>query len=146
MVDLNWCGDWPSEVRAAVEPHLHRWLVILPGWCAEVVVRWNPDCAEASMRTHVRPEYRDTVLEVCPNWLEMNEASRELTVMHEMMHVAMGPLVNFTRNTIRDLTEPDTMIRGVLDRACTEAFEGCVEDLARAARRVASRSLIPTSG
>lgn len=129
---LNWRGEWPPEVRAAVEPHLHRWLGVVPRWCHEIIVRWNPDCTDSSMRCDVRPQYRDTVLEVCPAWLDMEEASRENAVVHELAHILVGPLMNFARETIRDVSDDGTALRAVLDRQCTNAFEGVVEDAARA--------------
>lgn len=84
------------------------------------------------MRTDVRPEYRDTIFEVCPSWLEMDDARREGTVVHELSHILAGPLVNFTRDIIRNLSEEDTPLRSLLDKQCENAFEGVVEDTGRA--------------
>lgn len=127
-----WKEEVPAEIRAAVEPHLTRWLGILPGWCEEIIMRWNADTTSASLQTDVRPEYRDVILEVCPSWLDLGEDSRECAVVHELCHVLAGPLVNFTRDTIWQMSDEGSALRGILQRECEKAFEGVVEDQARA--------------
>lgn len=84
MAELNWRGEWPPEVRAAVEPHLLGWIGVVPRWCHEIIVRWNNDCSGVALRCDVQPQYRDTILEICPGWLDMEEASRENAVVHEL--------------------------------------------------------------
>ena len=39
--------------------------------------------------------------------------------------------MNFARETVEDLSSEDTPLRAVLERQCTNAFEGVVEDAAR---------------
>lgn len=129
-VAMTW-REVPAEIRSAIEPHLTKWTGILPGWCAEILVRWNDTRTDSALRTDVRVEYRDAIIEVCPGWLEMPEANRELCVVHELCHVIAGPLVNFARDTIRNVTDEGTALRGVLESECEKAFEGVVEDTAR---------------
>lgn len=134
--ELIWRGDWPAEVRGAVEPYLIYWKQIVPAWCAEVIVRWDPDLHENSMMTQVRPEYRDTILVVGPGWIDMEDESRDLTVVHELAHIITGPLVNFIRSTIRAVTDDGMILREVLEEQARVAFESVVEDQARIIRRL----------
>lgn len=135
MPDIRW--QCPDEIRAAVEPYLLRWLPLVPAWCEEIIMQYEDEPGDgSSLRTEVRYASRDVIFQVCPWWIHGDPETRERHVLHELAHITMGPLVDFTRETIIDLVERDTDLRRVLERRCTEAYEAVVEDFARGSWRM----------
>lgn len=89
---LRFTPGVPDEVREAIEPHLLGWAFLIPGWCHELVVKWDDDDTGSALAVEVFYEYRNADLIVLPNFLSRAD-DREQRVVHELQHLSVAPLV-----------------------------------------------------
>lgn len=130
-------GDWPSEVRASVEPALVSLEWLAPKWCHSISVRWNPipdeDDETSSARCQVSFAYRSAKIEILPAFLSEPEWTRRGTLIHELLHISIQPLTDYTMDLAERLLEKKSP--KFLETVCEELRvrnEGAVEDLTHA--------------
>lgn len=81
----------PDEISPSVMGYVDSHLDLLPGWVVELDVLWDDEFdAIAKMRPHV--DYRRGKLTIGPSWVNASEKMRRRTIIHEFVHVQLGPL------------------------------------------------------
>jgi hypothetical protein len=134
----------PKEVKREVAEYLATYRVLFPGWLHLLQVSYKHEHPEesnkkggvrgpgkkviASMDT--QPEYRQAALVIYSPWHTATEDFRELTVVHELVHIPLQSMVNFTWSLLSDAE--DTLYQSALHEQYRSTFEGAVEDLSRA--------------
>jgi hypothetical protein len=88
---IRFRADLPEEARAAIEPYLAKWAVLIPGWCHGVDIHWDDEDTEGGLRVSTHYEYREADIYVLPNFLS-NTEHRERHVVHELVHLSLAPL------------------------------------------------------
>lgn len=136
MTGPTWESDVPPEIRAAVEPLLQRWWVMVPGWCEEFTVKYSAK-RDARMAVSVNYRNRWALLIVTGQWLQDAPEERENSLRHELVHILVEPLTAGVRRIIEDTLEAGTPTMELCDSIFTDGMEAAVEDLARAFGRVA---------
>lgn len=124
----------PLEVRAALEPLLDKWLWILPPWCQEFRVDYKGG-QDATMSVTVSYRNRWAVLHATGLWLGEKEQYREVSVIHELVHVLLEPMVSAVARVIEDTTPAGTPLRNLADSVFSDGMEASTEDMARALQR-----------
>jgi hypothetical protein len=97
MNKIHFAPDTSEEVRAAIEPHLLKWSFLIPAWCSEVNVTWRDDDLDGALSVIVHYEYRRADISVLPNFLS-SPHRRERNVVHELLHIVLGPMLNTERD------------------------------------------------
>lgn len=101
MSKFEFLGEWPEEARAAVEPSLDglEWLV--PAWCSTVMIRWaafpEDEAQQFSSASCVMAyEYRWAKIIIRPCFLSDPPSDRRNNLIHELLHVFIGPLMEYS--------------------------------------------------
>lgn len=135
---IEWDNNVPAEVRGAVEPLIDRYLWLLPPWVEQLGLFWREGDGDASAATtHWNHKYRWGRIVFHPIFLTGDEASRELWVIHELLHLTTGEMVLFVDNMLdrlRESVEPE-WAADTLDEVWTGYVESATEDLAQAIYR-----------
>jgi hypothetical protein len=129
-----WQGGVPDEVRGALEPILERWSGFLPTWCQEFRVDWAPGEEDLATVT-IHWSNRWAVLKVTPAWLSEDGRTREIAVVHELLHVFLEPLVMAGEHVFQSLPEEGGLVK-LAAKVLKDGREGAVEDLAQALWRL----------
>jgi len=135
---FKFLGEWPAESRAAVEPSLAglEWLV--PGWCETVWIAWasvprdNLE-AEASATTSIEYPYRWAKIVVRPGFLDESVERRRSALIHELLHVFIGPLAEYAEQMADRLMKDDApKFHETVREELRVRHESAVQDLAYA--------------
>lgn len=136
-IHIEWGYDLPPEIRQVVEPYVMRYLDVLPDWCIRLKVLSassadpeDGDLNDCVMAMAAEYKYRKAKLFVHTDFLNMRPDERELTVIHEFVHVLNAPLVDFTDQliTIVDNKAPDA--KEMLEVLQGAGMEAATEDTA----------------
>src|SRR4051812_32661113 len=103
---------WPKKVASALVPLLESYAWLIPAWCTEVNVDYenvNSKSNAAVARTYVNYEYRNAFVTFYALWLNDDEYSRRLNLVHELCHVVNGPLADYMADVIRDTIYDETL-------------------------------------
>lgn len=127
-VRLLYEGVVPAEVQAVLQPLVAKWEWIIPSICHELRVSFVSEEVEDGtlMAVQLSPEYRACNLRVYPLWLKETKKERERSVVHELCHIVVAPLTEFTDDIIRRTGKPTS---GVLREQHRRLYEGVVVDL-----------------
>lgn len=118
----------PAELRDVFDPLARKWEHVIPTWCHAVWVIWDAQGKkETSLSCSVRPQYRSATIRISPSWLDGNASEREGDVLHELLHIALGPMVEIVDMVCAD--EENKTIAKNLERLWRNAYEGAVTDL-----------------
>ena len=126
--------EFPDQLRDEVETFVREFLWIVPTWCHELDIEWDPDASNGAARSVIKPRYRQAHLLIHPAYLECDIDFRRGIIAHEMIHIALGPIVTFGARLIEDFT-PEDGIRKFVQEEWASRFESVVEDLALAISR-----------
>ena len=126
---VTWEPDIPADIRAIVEPVLKHWDWLVPTWCQEFDVRYNP-MKDARMAVTVNYHNRWAVLHVTGQWFGEPEDMREMCLVHELIHIFLEALTAPVGRIIEGATEEDSKERALADRMFADGMEQTVADLA----------------
>lgn len=138
MSKFEFLGEWPAEARSAVEPSLAglEWLV--PGWCETVWIAWasvprdNTE-AESSATTGIEYPYRWAKITVRPGFLDDTARDRRSALIHELLHVFIGPLAEYAEQMADRLIKDDApKFHETVREELRVRHESAVQDLAHA--------------
>lgn len=134
MITICW-GFMPAETRNAFRPILTQYLWLLPSWMRLLHVGYrhaHENGDEQSLAScSVQPEYRQGAILVYAPWMSSNARERRQTVIHEMLHVPLGPMVKEQEEALDRLVPEDEApkFRDTLKEQWRQRFEGSVQDL-----------------
>jgi hypothetical protein len=128
MIRVLYDDGVPVEVAALLQPLVEKWSWIVPSICHELRVQFSSDAddEEAIMAVSLSPEYRAADLLVFPRWLTEKKSERERCVVHELCHIVVAPLTEFTYDVIN---RGEKATREMLHEHHRRLFEGVVVDL-----------------
>lgn len=129
----------PAETKEALEPHLRRWMPLLPTWCQEFAIEWQP-MNDSRMAVRVNYRNRSAVLILTPLWLSDSPEERANSLRHELVHVLLTPLMDAVGSIIDSNTEKNTPARKMADEMYNLALESSVEDAARRIDRLVAEA------
>ena len=130
MTVLVWDEKCPPEIRAAVEPLIERWRHIIPTWCHSLWIAYNAD-TDNCMECEAHPEYRWAKIHVGGSWLRQPGHERESAVVHELVHIPLKVLTDWTKDLVFRLSGDDERLRDWLLSEWQERLEGVTCDLER---------------
>lgn len=117
------------ELVKALKPY--EWLV--PAWCQEVFVSWNPVGGNDGtvITSSSMYEYRRVALTFYPLFLS-EEGNRAEHVIHDLLHAFVSVVSDFAYDTIDRLVPPEEApkFREALLEELRQRNESCVQDLA----------------
>lgn len=131
MLIVRW-GYMPPEVRRAFAPLLYQHLWLVPGWCRQLFLQYDPHGdPNADASSSSEPEYRQGRITLHAGWLDANPTQRRLEVIHEILHLPMSPMVEEHAEAVdRLFVDGDApKYRETLQEQWRKAFEGTVQDL-----------------
>ena len=121
----------PKEVLSAVKETLEKYESLIPGWVKYVNVAWNPNPSEAGTSAESRGDYayRWAAIHLCPSFLDENEAEREDTIIHELVHVMLFPLTNYYHDLVGYLDDQPEKVRDFIRSQTIEKMESVTVDV-----------------
>lgn len=133
---IEWEGDFPTDLRALVEPVFAPLEIVLPTWCQSVVLRFVPS-QDSTLKIEMSIRNRWAVIRVGPDWFTHPAAEREDTMIHEMCHALIEPF-NWNVSRALDAYAPEdgSPARRLLNQSVSDGLEQAVEDMARAFQKV----------
>ena len=132
--DWVWEADIPTDIRDIVRPHLDKWGSLIPTWCQDFSIRYNPRNG-ALCAIDVSYKYRWGVLIITGQWLEVEFQERETALIHELIHLNIEPMASAGKRIVESL-EPGSLFRKLAEEFSNEGLEASVQDLAHAIRRL----------
>ena len=127
-VKLKVKAPFPAEYRAEVLGYIRRHAHILPTWCHEIVVRYAID-KELSGACEATPQYRFARLFIANGYPQQSPAEREDTVVHELTHVPLWPMMERGRELIEQLYDGDEAGKEDQLKQWEKIYEGVTCDL-----------------
>lgn len=86
----TWTGV-PKELRETATPLLLAHARLVPGWCKLLTIRYDDDLADVASVSSEQIYGRCTLI-FGASWLNLDEAEREWTVVHELLHSQLSPM------------------------------------------------------
>lgn len=126
---ITWEADIPEDIKAIAEPMLERWVWLVPTWCQEFTVRYDP-MYDAQMAVTNNYRNRWAMLRMTGQWLGCPDSERELSLVHELIHVCLEPLVAPVSRIVGNLTKDGTKLRAMADKMFSDGLEAATQDLA----------------
>jgi hypothetical protein len=94
--------EMPVEVAEAVLPQLEAWAHLLPTWCHQVVLRWDPDNRADNFSVSTAQEYRWIKVTASPGFLAASPTERSDSVIHEFVHALLDPVMEILDRLAED--------------------------------------------
>ena len=135
MSENNWTWepDIPQDIRDIVLPHLDRWQLLIPTWCQDFSIRYDPR-KEALCSVEVCYRNRWALLVITGRWLEVTDEARDVALLHELIHINLEPLTLAGGNIIESMAE--SVAQTLAKSSHLEGMEAAVQDLARGIHRM----------
>lgn len=123
--------DWPEEILPAVRAAVNETAWLIPAWCNDLIVTWNPTVDDRAADMESNFDYRNARMRICAQFIDQTEAHRVEILRHEMLHISINPLVDYCKRTIERLLPDETnrAFRETIYDVMDTRNEGCVEDL-----------------
>ena len=133
---IHWTADMPPEVRKAAEPYIRKWVCLVPSWVLDLKMGVTWDETQLYASSWSDQEYRRAGINLCPGWLAEDEDSRENILVHELVHMAVGPLDECAKSVVRHtIGEDNEALYTWANDQISKALEGAVEDLTESIHR-----------
>lgn len=118
-----------DDQRLHLEPIITAWLWVIPPWIRLLKIGETSD-GETFARSKVLPEYGDFALQFGDAFWGQSPYDRVRTVVHELVHAPVQPIVDFGRRVKDNLVPEDH--RPFFDGEWENAFETSVTSIADA--------------
>ncbi len=130
---FSYLQDWPEEVLPVVRKALSDCVWLVPAWCHDVCVTWNPMVNDRAADMESEFQYRRARLRICAQFLDQTEEERLNVLRHELIHISTSPMVDYAVEAFKKLLDGDEEkpLFKILRDGLSERHEGCVEDLTR---------------
>lgn len=125
----------PQEIKDALEPVIIAQSYVLPTWCQEIAVHFDPE-QESAASMYANKPYRIAHLTVSGGWLRAAEKERIDMVRHEFVHVVLSIMTNWTKDTLNRLITDDKRLLDWLLDEWGERLEGATCDFEVSLRRI----------
>lgn len=133
---IEWEGDFPTDLRAIVEPVFTPLEPLIPTWCQTVIFRYSPN-EDSTLKIELSIRNRWALLRICAPWFACSAVEREGSMIHEWCHALVEPL-NWNAARALDAYGPEEGTQGhrFADQMFRDGLEQAVEDMARAFHKV----------
>lgn len=133
MSKFTYATDIPPSIKRELVKALKPYEWLVPDWCQEVFVAWNPHGGNEStvITSSSMYEYRRVALTFYPLFLS-EEGNRAEHVIHDLLHAFVSVVSDFAYDTIDRLVPPEEApkFREALLEELRQRNESCVQDLA----------------
>lgn len=108
MFILDFNQNIQPEIEAEIRNHFDRWSWIIPGWIQRIYVKvWSQSEEEGTMLTiKGHYDYREACIDVMCGWLNQDQQSKSLQMLHELLHLHLGLIADFARDNFDRLADP----------------------------------------
>lgn len=133
--------DCKPGARRALEAHIKKWSFLVPSWCHTLHLDFSTEGTEEGviMSTNHMPEYRKAYIYAHPIFLTYDAEEQERSVVHELLHLQIAPLTEFSSTLLTKLTDPSSTLGDWAREEHRRALEGVVEDLRLVVARVVEK-------
>ncbi|MFN7948371.1 MAG: hypothetical protein U0Z53_23670 [Blastocatellia bacterium] len=97
--------DLPLAVQGELHKHLPALGWALPAWVQRVTLYWSLADDGETASIEVSYEYRWAAVYLTSKWLQRGCEEQREDLLHELLHISLGPLFNYARDTIRLLLD-----------------------------------------
>jgi hypothetical protein len=99
-------SDFPDIVKPEVQKRIFPFEYLIPAWCSHVWIGWHEgdrdnQSSVADVTAHY--DYRWASINIYASWLHQSEAFKTESLVHELMHISLSPLVDYSRETLKSL-------------------------------------------
>jgi hypothetical protein len=102
MAEFVWASNVQAENKQVVEHYLESVKWIIPSWVQTLrLAVESSDNAELLATCTVHEKYREAAMTVRPLWFTVSEKDKITTLIHELLHIHLNPLYDFSRNAIK---------------------------------------------
>lgn len=136
MTSIVYHRSLPPDIKAQLRPLVAKYRFIIPAWLRTLTVRYQDNIAGAKYVAEIEVlfEYRQASLMIVPLWREQDAAFQDLTIAHELTHIALAPMDAWCKTLIENVA--DDVMRPVLESDWERMHEGATEDISLAVARV----------
>ncbi len=120
-----------KDLREPLEAVINKYRILLPVWLQKLVVNmWDtPNDGEVA-NVHTMHEYRTATLNTNASWLSQSDYERELTIIHELLHICLDPMDVYPQNVFDQLLEHDAPnYHATVKDEYRAKVEGVVQDM-----------------
>lgn len=121
----------PGEIWESLDELLDQYRWLIPTWCHDLYVRYEPECPNVA-ETSIMYRYRKATIVLGNRWIHEDADYRERTLVHELIHIQLGPMVEWTKLLIDRLAGDDA---GRIIEEFNERHEASTTDLDFAIRK-----------
>lgn len=121
----------PPEMRGELTELLERWKFLIPSWVWYLKMYDSASKEGAALSNEAEVPYRKAYLYIRPDFYTYHKDERERFFVHELVHIALGEITQWTENLLMGMIEDET-VRNHLRRETMWRLEGTVEELQNA--------------
>lgn len=120
------------EIVEQIDAALQPWLWLVPGWVQRLSVLVKDGGKKRSAQVKINYDYRTVKLTVFSAWLTQSDADRQENLVHELVHIPLALLNDFTVDKIDLLCPHDKneAFNASLQEDLRERHEAATQDLA----------------
>ena len=104
MIEIVYNNEMQPQTKAVISLYLQKYKWLIPKWCQVLnVACWDAsnDGVMATMKSDYA--YRSAELCIYSQWLDRSEREQESTIVHELLHIHLAVMADFSRHTINHL-------------------------------------------
>lgn len=127
---ITWCETVPVELKTLLLPILDEILWLLPRWCEELLIEFDPKPEDNFTAACVNSEeYRWVKILVSSYWLQYSIKERKYALIHEFIHASNGYIGNYIKK-LTDKFITDEAAKIFLKGEGQQYIERATQDLA----------------
>lgn len=131
---FHFTDSLPHEVVKGLPDFFLKNEYIVPEWCHEVQVIWDPEPQDEDGNASGSPAYTDTHYEyryatvaICPSFLAEEPDAKDKIIKHELGHIVTAPLVDHMAHVLQLLDLDETVVE-VIKHGIQQNMEAVTED------------------
>lgn len=139
MMRTVFAPKMPQEYVNAVGSLIEHFGWMAPSWCHTLTLDYasdDKDDGRTKAECEAEPHYRQARITVYPRFLELDQAERANTIVHELCHLVIAPLSHAIADILGAAQLSDDA-RAIAEKMQGDADEAVVEDMAVALARIA---------
>lgn len=115
----------PKDLLPVIKQKFQPYVSLLPKWCNEVVIIYNPEGDGDTLLTCVPDfKYRNAVIQIHPNFFYIEPRH---AIIHEIIHIYVAEYSNRVEDILNEILPEQ--VRELILKDISSREEGFVEDL-----------------
>ena len=123
---VEWRGDWPDEVRQAMEGYVPFMVKLVAPWVQDLILRWDAASNDIAI-TNPSVRNRFQVISIGPHWLSQSPEGRWKVLVHEVAHGYLDGMNSAYKKVVAQLV--DESAQEIANQWFYDAEEEAVSDL-----------------